>query len=178
MYPHSCLPSSERIRFLKVLAGDLANAVTMKAALTRTDVLLLVTSGPDLDRQDEAVALYAKAAGVARLVKLSSYVVREKIGTGGWHAQGEAANRGRGIGYTLVQPSGFMSNALFWARSIKAEGVVRTATGDGKIPFFHPRDIADVTAQVLLSDTYRGTSLPVAGPEALAYTEMGQRSGL
>jgi uncharacterized protein YbjT (DUF2867 family) len=42
-----------------------------------------------------------------------------------------------------------MSNALFWARSIKAERVVRTATGDGKIPFIHPRDIADVTAQVL-----------------------------
>jgi uncharacterized protein YbjT (DUF2867 family) len=92
-----------------------------------------------------------------------------------WHVRGEAAIRTSGIAFTFVQPSGFMSNALFWARSIKSVGVIRTATGDGKIPFIHPQDIADVAAKALVSEAYRGSSLPITGPEALSYAEMHQR---
>jgi len=161
-----------------IFTGDLADAATMKPALTGADALLLITSGHDLAAQDEAVAKAAKAAGVAHLVKLSSYDAREQnVGTGVWHAHGEAAIRASGIAYTFVQPSGFMSNALFWARSIKAEGVVSTATGDGKIPFIHPRDIADVTVEALASETYRGNSSPITGPEALSYAEMTAKIG-
>jgi uncharacterized protein YbjT (DUF2867 family) len=94
-----------------------------------------------------------------------------------WHVRGEAAIRTSGIAFTFVQPSGFMSNALFWARSIKSEGVVRTATGDGKIPFIHPQDIADVAAKALASEAYRGSSLPITGPEALSYAEMASKIG-
>jgi uncharacterized protein YbjT (DUF2867 family) len=111
----------------------------MKSALTGANALLLLTSGHDLAAQDDAAAKAAKAAGVKHLVKLSSYGAGEQnVGTGVWHADGESAVRASGIEYTFVRPSGFMSNALFWARSIKAGGVVRTATGDGKIPFIHP----------------------------------------
>jgi uncharacterized protein YbjT (DUF2867 family) len=127
-----------------VFVGDLADAATLKAALTGADALLLVNSGQELAARDEAAAKTAKAAGVKHLVKLSSYDVGVNIGTGVWHAQGESAVRASGILFTFVRLSGFMSNALFWARSIKAEGVVRTSTGDGKIPFIHSQDIADV----------------------------------
>jgi uncharacterized protein YbjT (DUF2867 family) len=70
-----------------------------------------------------------------------------------------------------------MSNALFWASSIKAEGVVRTATGDGRIPFIHPQDIADVAIEALTSEAYRGKSLPITGPEALSYAQMAAKIG-
>jgi uncharacterized protein YbjT (DUF2867 family) len=137
---------------------------------------LLLTSGHDLAAQDEAAAKAAKAAGVKHLVKLSSYDAGEQnVGTGVWHADGESAVRASGIEYTFVRPSGFMSNALFWARSIKADGVVRTATGDGKIPFIHPHDIADVAMEALVSGAYRGSSLPITGPEALSYAEMAEK---
>jgi uncharacterized protein YbjT (DUF2867 family) len=161
-----------------IFVGDLGDATSMARALIGTDALLLITSGPDLAAQDEAIAKAAKKAGVAHLVKLSSYDAREQnVGTGVWHAQGEAAIRASGIAFTFVQPSGFMSNALFWARSIKGEGVVRTATGDGKIPFIHPQDIADVATEALVSNAYRGTSLPITGPEALSYGEMAAKIG-
>jgi uncharacterized protein YbjT (DUF2867 family) len=159
-----------------LFVGDLADMTTIKPALTGADSLLLVTSGHELAAQDEAAAKAAKAAGVTHLVKLSSYDAREQnVGTGVWHAAGEAAIRASGIAYTFVQPSGFMSNALFWARSIKAEGVVRTATGDGKIPFIHPQDIADVATEALLFEAYRGSSLPITGHEALSYAEMAAK---
>jgi uncharacterized protein YbjT (DUF2867 family) len=160
-----------------VFVGDLADAATLKAALTGADAVLLVNSGQELAARDEAAAKTAKAAGVKHLVKLSSYDVGENIGTGVWHAQGESAVRASGILFTFVRPSGFMSNALFWARSIKAEGVVRTSTGDGKIPFIHSQDIADVATKALTTREYCGESLPITGPEALSYAEMTAKIG-
>jgi uncharacterized protein YbjT (DUF2867 family) len=169
-------PEKTRARYgdrVDVFLGDLADAATLKPALTGAHAFLLVNSGPELSARDEAAARAAIAAGVKHLVKLSSYDAREQnIGTGVWHAQGESAIRASGIPFTFVQPSGFMSNALFWARSIKAEGVVRSVTGDGKIPFIHSQDIAEVTTAALTSRAYDGQSLPITGPEALSYAEM------
>jgi (4-alkanoyl-5-oxo-2,5-dihydrofuran-3-yl)methyl phosphate reductase len=137
------------------------------------DVLFLVNSGPDLGALDALAADAAMAAGLKRLVKLSSYDAREQnVGTGVWHAAGEAAIRQRGIPFTFVQPSGFMSNAIYWAKSIKDEGVVRSATGNGRIPFIHPADIADVAVEVLTRAEFNGGSLAITGPEALSYAEM------
>jgi|HubBroStandDraft_5_1064220.scaffolds.fasta_scaffold129778_1 uncharacterized protein YbjT (DUF2867 family) len=174
-------PEKTRARYgdrIDVFVGDLADAATLKPALTGADAFMLVNSGPELAARDEAAARVAIAAGVKHLVKLSSYDAREQnIGTGVWHAQGESAIRDSGIPFTFVQPSGFMSNALFWARSIKAEGVVRACTGDGKIPFIHSQDIAGVTTAALTSRAYDGKSLPITGPEALNYAEMTAKIG-
>jgi uncharacterized protein YbjT (DUF2867 family) len=160
-----------------VVLGDLADDAALRVALRGADKVFLVNSGPELAVRDEVAAKAAKAAGVKHLVKLSSYDARSNIGTGVWHARGESAIRASGIPFTFIQASGFMSNALFWARSIKAHGVVRTSTGDGKIPFIHSQDIADVAIKALTSRLYDGESLPITGPEALSYAEMAEKIG-
>jgi uncharacterized protein YbjT (DUF2867 family) len=168
-------PQKARARYgdrVDVFVGDLSDPATLQPALTGADALLLVNSGPDLAARDAAAAKAAYAAGVKHLVKLSSHDARVGVGTGVWHAQGEAAIRAASIPFTFVQPSGFMSNALHWASSIKAEGLVRTCTADGKIPFIHSQDIADVATAALTSGAYDGESLPITGPEALSYPEM------
>jgi uncharacterized protein YbjT (DUF2867 family) len=153
--------------------GDLADATTLAVALEGVDALFLVNTGPDLAARDGAAAKVAKAAGVRHLVKLSSIDARQPtVGTGVWHARGESAIRASGMTLTFVQPSGFMSNALWWARSIKAEGVVRASTGNGRIPFIHPDDIAGVATMALSTQEYDGESLPITGSEALSYAEM------
>lgn len=85
--------------------------------------------------------------------------------------------RSSGMPCVFVRPTGFMSNALFWARSIQAEGVVRSCTGEGRIPFVHPRDIADVSVEALRRPELVGTTLPLTGPRALSYAEMGAAIG-
>jgi uncharacterized protein YbjT (DUF2867 family) len=173
-------PLKARARYgdrVDVYVGDLADAATLKPALTGVDALFLINSGPALAAQDEAAVKFAKASGVNFLVKLSSYDAQENVGTGVWHALGESAIRATGIPFTFVQPSGFMSNALFWAESIKSEGVVRTWTGDGKIPFIHPQDIADVATKALTLRAYEGESLQITGPQALSYGEMVAKIG-
>jgi len=162
---------------VEVFTGDLAHAESLKPALEGTDALFLVNAGPNLAAHDEAAAKVAKQSRVSHLVKLSSHDALAQVGTGKWHARGEAAIRASGIPFTFVQPSGFMSNALFWTHSIQAEAVVRSCTGGGAIPFIHPRDIAEVSIEALISGKPCRESLPITGPEALSYAQMAAKIG-
>jgi (4-alkanoyl-5-oxo-2,5-dihydrofuran-3-yl)methyl phosphate reductase len=155
-----------------VAVGDLADAAALARALAGIDVLFLVNSGPGLEVRDEAAANVARASGVKRLVKLSSFDAEVQVGTGVWHARGEAAIEALGIPFVFVRPTGFMDNALFWAHGIKTHGVVRSATGDGRIPFIHSDDIADVATRALDAPDLLGRRLPITGPEALSYADM------
>jgi uncharacterized protein YbjT (DUF2867 family) len=117
----------------------------------------------------------AKAAGVRHLVKLSSMDVQQGLAIGAWHELGEAAIRASGISFTFVQPTGFMSNLLAWARSIKTEGIVRSSTGEGRRAFIHSDDIAAVATAALISDEYDGESVPITGPEALTFAQATEK---
>lgn len=158
--------------------GDLADErAALLPSLLDMDAVFLVNSGPDLDVRDREVALAARAAGVRRVVKLSTLDVRTGIGTGPWHARGEAAIRESGVAFTFIQAAGFMLNALSWAPAIKREGVLRSSTGDGKIAFIHEADIADVAVAALTTNAYERASLVITGPEALSYAEMASLIG-
>ncbi len=162
---------------VEVALGDLTDAASLSHALDGIDVLFLATAGADLAATDAAAAQAAKSAGARLLVKLSTYDVTQQVGTGVWHAAGEAAIRASGIGFAFVQPSGFMDNFLNWATSIKSEGVVRSSTADGRIPFIHSDDIADVAVACMTIPGYEGRSLPITGPEALNFAEMTAKVG-
>ncbi len=161
-----------------IRVGDLEKpGSSLVAALTGINEVFLVTDGPDLDLRDRAVAIAAKSAGVRHVVKLSTLDVHTGVGTGPWHARGEVAVRESGVAFTFVQAAGFMSNALGWADSIRERGVLRTSTGQGKIAFIHPDDIADVATAALLTHDFDGEAVIVTGPRALSYGEMASSIG-
>ena len=154
-----------------IYVGDLAQPETLQPALDGVDEFFLVNSGPQIPIHDELAAKAAKAAGVRHLVKLSSMDVQHGLAIGAWHELGEAAIRASGISFTFVQPTGFMSNLLAWARSIKTERIVRASTGEGKRAFIHSEDIAAVATAALITHEYDGEALPITGPEALTFAE-------
>jgi uncharacterized protein YbjT (DUF2867 family) len=160
-----------------VFVGDLTYAASLRAALEGVDAFFLVNTGPQIPAQDEGAAQVAKAAGVKHLVKLSSMDVEQGLAIGAWHERGEAAIRASGIPFAFVQPTGFMSNLLAWAPSIKAEGVVRASTGDGRRAFIHSDDIAAVATKALTTREYDGESIPITGPEALSFAEVTAKLG-
>jgi len=162
---------------VEVRVGDLENADSLQAALQGMDGLFLVNIGPRIPVRDELAAWVAKAAGVKHIVKLSSLDVEHGLAIGAWHEQGEAAIRASGVPFTFVQPTGFMSNLLAWAPAIKAEGVVRASTGDGRRAFIHSDDIAGVVLKTLMSRIYIGQTCPITGPEALSFAEVTERIG-
>jgi uncharacterized protein YbjT (DUF2867 family) len=162
---------------VEAFAGDLGDSTALRKAMEGINSLFLVNSGPEIPVRDEMAALAAKAADVTHLVKLSSLDVRQGLAIGAWHERGEAAIRAAGVPFTFLQPTGFMSNLLAWAGSIKREGIVRSSTGDGGRAFIHSSDIAAVAAQVLLSGGHVSESLPLTGPEALTFAEVTARIG-
>jgi len=163
---------------VEVRVGDLTGSrASLSAALAGIDAVFLLNSGPRLGVWDRTFALAARAAGVQHLVKLSTLDVSTGVGTGPWHARGETAVRESGLSFTFIRSAAFMSNVLGWADSIASEGVLRSSTGEGKIAFIHPDDIAEVVTRVLTTREYVGESLVITGPEALSYAEMATRIG-
>lgn len=163
---------------VEIRVGDLAGSRTdLMNVFQGCDALFLVNTGPDLGERDRACALAARDAGVQHLVKLSTLDVKTGVGTGPWHARGEEAIRESGVHHTFIQTSAFMSNALSWADSIRDNGVLSSSTGEGKIAFIHPDDIANVVVSVLSRGEARNDSLVITGPKALSYREMATAIG-
>jgi uncharacterized protein YbjT (DUF2867 family) len=158
----------------EIYAGDLAIPETIRPALRGTDALFLVTVGPEIPVRDEDAATVAKEEGVGRIIKLSSLDVEQGLAIGAWHEKGEAALRRTGVPFTFVRPSGFMTNFLAWAHTIKTEGIVRSSTADGRRPFIHPEDIAAVSVEALLNERYSGRILSLTGPTSLTFGDATQ----
>lgn len=162
---------------VEIFTGDLAEAPSLEAALKNIDALFLVNIGPQIPVRDETTAKAAIAAGVKHLVKLSSIDVEQGLAIGAWHERGEAAIRATGIPFTFVRPTGFMSNLLAWAPSVKTTGVICASTGGGRRAFIHSDDIAAVVVKVLTTRQYEGEALPITGPEALSFAEATAKIG-
>jgi uncharacterized protein YbjT (DUF2867 family) len=162
---------------VEVFAGDLADGASLRIALEGVDAFFLVNSGPQIPARDEVAATVAKDAGVKHLVKLSSMDVQQGLAIGAWHERGEAAIRRSGVPFTFIQPTGFMSNLLAWRTSIKAEGTVRSSTGEGRRAFIHSDDIAAVVTKTLTEQDLVGRSVKITGPEALSFSDVTARIG-
>jgi uncharacterized protein YbjT (DUF2867 family) len=79
----------------------------------------------------------------------------------------EAAVRDSGLDWTVLRPSGFMSNALQWIPQLRAGDVVREPFADVPIATIDPFDIAAVAALTLTSDGHNQRSYRLTGPESL-----------
>lgn len=81
---------------------------------------------------------------------------------------------GTGVAYRAVCNPSFMDNTLRQVASIKNHGVITAASpGDLKAPTCATRDIASVSARLLLDPTWTGNgSVEVLGPEDLSNDEM------
>jgi uncharacterized protein YbjT (DUF2867 family) len=154
-----------------VVVGDLAEPSSLQRAFEGADTVYLVNVGPQIPQRDAIAAAVAKQQGVKRIIKLSTLDVEQGLALGAWHERGEAAIREAGVLFTFVRPSGFMSNLLAWANSIRTEGVVRSSTANGRRPFIHSEDIAAVSVEALVTDNYIGKCLSLTGSESLTFGE-------
>ncbi|MEU7188737.1 NAD(P)H-binding protein [Streptomyces sp. NPDC045369] len=150
---------------------DWYDPATHAEALRGADGLHLVP--PVGDRDPAAVVLpfldRARAAGVRRVVLLSSSAIDR-----GGPAVGRVHDALPGLfdEWAVLRPSWFMQNFggdHVHARSIREDGVIATATGDGRVGFVDAADIAAVAAHALTDRSAPCTDLVITGPEALSY---------
>lgn len=109
-------------------------------------------------------------AGVEHVVLLSS---RSVIGGNPSNAivnmwlNSEDAVRSSGIAWTILRPSGFMSNALRWLPELRSSDTIRAPFANVPIAAIDPGDIAAVASIALTSEDHSGHSYELSGPEAL-----------
>ncbi|WP_030317655.1 NAD(P)H-binding protein [Streptomyces sp. NRRL B-3229] len=114
----------------------------------------------------------ARAAGVRRAVLLSSSAVPE-----GGPAVGQVHRALPELfeQWAVLRPSWFMQNFTgthAHARAIREEGLIRSATGSGRVGFVDAEDIAAVAVRALADERAPGTDLVLTGPEALGYDDI------
>ncbi|MER5966060.1 NAD(P)H-binding protein [Streptomyces sp. NPDC002057] len=159
------LPGTDPVRF------DWYDPETFDRALDGADRVYLVP--PVGDPEPAPVMLpflrRARAAGVRRAVLLSSSAIPE-----GGPAVGAVHRALPGLfdEWAVLRPSWFMQNftgAHAHADSIREEGTIRTAAGDGRVGFVDADDIAAVAAHALTDERAPDTDLVLTGPEALSH---------
>ena len=79
----------------------------------------------------------------------------------------EDAARVSGLQWTILRCSDFAVNTLVWVPQIRQSSVVRGVYGDGATSVIHERDVAEVSARVLLDATHAGRSYVLTGPQSL-----------
>lgn len=157
---------------VEVVVGDLAHPETLPAAFAGVERVFLMDASHGLDLTRNAVAA-ARAAGVQRIVNLSSIGagVDPMPIMGRSFVAREAMIHESGIAWTFLRPSTFMSNALWWLPSLKAEGVVRDPVGPGRSASIDPEDIAAVAAVALTQEGHGGQIYTLTGSELQTVAE-------
>ncbi|EME63669.1 NAD(P)H-binding protein [Amycolatopsis decaplanina] len=153
--------------------GDLAKPETIAPALDGVDTVFLMLAG-----SAEALVPTVSLLGerVKRVVFLSSGAVDDSLteqdnAIGAWHRTVEEAIEAAGVEWTFLRPHAFAANALGWAPSIRAGGVVRGAYGEAAMTMIHERDIAAVAVEALTGDGHAGAKYALTGTRPMTQIE-------
>lgn len=152
---------------VEVAVGDFSQPETLGAAALGTRAVFLNT-GPFLPNLDALLAAL-KANGAPRVTFLSTILAgHPEFAIGGMHKANEEAVQTAGLRATFLRPAGFMSNAMRWAESIRADNLVHNPMGSGQAAPIAPEDIAAVAVRVMRSDDYLGQAVELTGGELLS----------
>ena len=163
---------------VELVVGDLADANTVKCALAGAEkAFLLLPNGEHQEAHEKQFTDLSVAAGVKRLVKMSSMeavaAARTPIPRAHWAV--EDYIRASGLAWTMVKPNFFMQNLLASARTIKEQGRFFLPMGEGTTGMADARDIGAVCAEVLTGTGHAGQSYEITGPEVLTFHDVADR---
>jgi len=160
---------------VELAIGDFADPGSVRAALEGTDTLFLsCADDPRRVGWETAAIDAAAAAGVRRVVKLSTAAAApgSPVAFWHWHGQVEQHLRGSGADWTILRPSYYMSNLLAGAPQVAAEGRLYAPAGTARIAMIDPRDVGASAAAVLSSAGHEGQTYLLTGPAAITYAQV------
>ena len=174
------LKKTQKMPGVTWVAGDLGKPETLRAAFEGAKTLFLLTHYFEdmVELQHNAIAA-ARAAGVTHVVKVSAFAASDhsKAPIGRWHYQVEKELQESGLAWTMLRPHHFMQNLLAQAEYVIKEGVIYSASGDGKIPYVDGRDVAAVAVATLTTPGHFGKKYVLTGSEAMSYRQAAEIIG-
>jgi uncharacterized protein YbjT (DUF2867 family) len=147
--------------------GDLDRPETLTGAMTGIDTLFLVTAPTPAQVAQETAAIdAAKRTGVSRIVKISASDcnVRSRIPWAQAHALIDHHLRASGVDWTILMPTAFMQNFLWFTKPV-ANGYLPLGAGKGSLSWVDTRDIARVAATVLTQHGHSRATYFLTGPK-------------
>ncbi|MFJ9689135.1 NAD(P)H-binding protein [Streptomyces bacillaris] len=148
-----------------LVEGDPGRVETLEPALAGVRSLFLLAGvGADAPVLDAA-----RSAGVEHVVLVSSITVgtHPHLGPARANAAVERRLRESGMAWTVLRPTQFASNTLWWAESVREESLVRVPYAETGLPTVHPADIASVARAALTGPDHRGRTYSLTGPERI-----------
>ncbi|MER6566064.1 NAD(P)H-binding protein [Streptomyces sp. NPDC001093] len=146
---------------VRAVAADLGEPQSLTPALEGAKALFLLVAGED----PAGILRRAAAAGVGKVVLLSSQGAGTRPDTYAHAARFEAAVAESGLPFTVLRPGGLASNALAWAEPVRRYRIAAAPFADVALPFVDPDDVAAVAAAVLREDGHDGVTYTLTGPE-------------
>ncbi|SCF27697.1 NAD(P)H-binding protein [Micromonospora chokoriensis] len=146
--------------------ADLERPESLSPTLTDAEALYLLVEGAGAHLDMREILRVAEASGVERIVLQSSQAVVTRPDSPS-HTPLNAIEdlvRRSGLGWTILRPGGFASNALAWAEPIRGSRMVSAPFGDVGLPVVDPADIAEVAAAALLDGSHNGRTYELTGP--------------
>jgi uncharacterized protein YbjT (DUF2867 family) len=167
----------QRLRDVVWLQVDLRDAHVLEPTLAGTTRLFLLTdNAKGFSRLQSDVLRAAENLGVAHVVKLSALGASDHSGSSiaREHWEVEQALQQTSMTWTILRPHAFMQNWLGeFAESVRSEGIIEAAIGNGRVPFIDTRDIAAVAAEALLHpEVHAGHKYFLTGGEAVGLADL------
>ncbi|MFI6394815.1 NAD(P)H-binding protein [Nonomuraea sp. NPDC050547] len=165
---------------VRTVAADLTDPATLGPALRGARAAFLLAPPVLAPEADAAVMAAVKAAGVDRIVVLTSQSAAtrpESPGHGLRMRHFEDQAMALGLGWTVIRPGGFASNAYAWAETVRARREVFAPFADVPLPVVHPDDIAEVGAAALRDAAHDGRTYVLTGPELITPRQMAAALG-
>jgi uncharacterized protein YbjT (DUF2867 family) len=146
--------------------ADLNDRTSLRATFDGVDAAFLLAGYPDMP----GVLADLADAGTRHVVLLSTGAV-----VGGdldnavvrFNVVAESAVRDCGLPWSVLRPSGFMSNTLQWVPQLRDGNQVLEPFADVPISVIDPADIAAVAVLALTTDGHESRSYRLTGPAAM-----------
>ncbi len=162
-----------------VHGGEYAAPRILAEAVRGADAVF-VNIGALREHANELIA-EARAAGVSKIVMLSSIAVRDEgdqvLSLGRQHKAVEDAVKAAGADWTILRCGGFATNTLAWASSVRAESAVRFPYGQAALALIAEQDIAAAAVRVLLDSGHAGQTYVLTGAESLTQIQQAEAIG-
>lgn len=150
-----------------LVVGDLGDPASLRAAMEGIDRMYLVSTGTAIVQHERHAVDAAVASGVRHVVKLSAIGAEDpKMAFSRWHQTAERQLMESGLAWTVLRPGSFMTSALGWAESIRAQGVFYQPTGTGRWSTIDPADIGAVAVAALTTPGHEGQAYTLTGPDS------------
>ncbi|HOJ08186.1 MAG: NmrA family NAD(P)-binding protein [Ignavibacteriota bacterium] len=159
------------------MRADVNDKRLLESVLAGADKLFLLTGNrAGFGEMQIEIIKAAERLSIKHVVKLSALGAspRTKSGLAMEHWEAEQALENSKMSWTILRPHAFMQNWLGEeTKTVREEGVIYSAIGEGKVPFVDTRDIAAVAAESLLHpEKHSGKRYVLTGGEAIGFQNL------